>query len=51
MSQLLVLFPIRPSVESTAVAKSVKVVSEALARHIFNLSSTGSFEIFTEGLV
>ena len=33
------------------LARNVKVIAEALARQVFNLSPGGQHEIFTEGLV
>ena len=39
------------NLDSTSLSRNIKVVAEALARHIFNLSAVGDVEIFDEGLV
>lgn len=44
------ILDMREAVDTTVLARNVKVIAESLARHIFNLHGQGSLEIFNEGL-
>ena len=39
------------TVESETLVRNIKVISEAVARHVFNMSAQTSSEVFTSGLV
>ncbi len=41
----------RDTVDTNILTRNTKIIAEALARYIFNLSSESSSEIFAEGLV
>lgn len=40
----------RDAVDSAVIARNTEIIAEALARQIYNLTSQGSFQMFTENL-
>jgi hypothetical protein len=48
---MLIFCQCREAVSDEVLTSNIQVVAEALAKHIFNLSSEEGHEIFSEGLV
>ena len=49
--QLTYLCNFRDNVDTKVLTKNVQLITEALARQIFNLNNSGTPQVFVEGLV
>ena len=48
--QIIILY-FRDTVDENKLARNIHIVAEALARHIYNLTSQGNVQLFNEALV